>query len=332
VPKWVRNSLTSPRTWLATGAFCIGSSFVVGYYADQQNAYQALYQKVGTPKEVFIQDFVPEKHMNIINHVNVLGEMDARTSVTINLGSADEPRMILVVPIFPVGSEMMPYALQDITRKTGVERRPVPRAEAAALAERQGGIDALQGHAFALVVKTLADAQDGSRVLGESDFEVLAEYEARQLVRLSGAIVSGRSLQVRLSDGLLQAGIPSTPDTLMIEPPSQLSVELVSEGALARARTWLVSFGILFALLGAAMPLIVTAAPRKTQRVPATESVAASNAFPAVRFFQPIATQDELFQEEDARLEQDNAKTAPVLAITALIDRVQTAMRIRSLR
>ena len=332
MPKWLRNILISPRIWLATGAFCIGSSFVVGYYSDQQNAYQVLHRKVGTPQEVFIQDFVPEMHMNMINHVNILGEVVVDKAVTVNLGSEDGPRWTLVVPIFPVGSEMMPFALQKITRDDGGVRRPVPRSEAPTLSERNSRIDALQSHAFAFVVKNLPNADDAASDLGEEGFEVIADIETRQLVRLSGSIVSGRNLQVRLSSALLQAGIRSTPDTLMIEPPDVASTELVSEGALMRARTWLVAFGIFFALVAATMPLIATASPRKPSRVPATENVPASKAFPAVQFFQPIATQDELLREEDASLDQDSRKRIPLAIIALFVDRIQTIVRIRSLR
>ena len=117
-----------------------------------------------------------------------------------------------------------------------------------------------------------------------------------------------------------------------IPPTAMLAVYMVVFGTKLEMYVALVAFGIFFALVAATMPLIATASPRKPSRVPATENVPASKAFPAVQFFQPIATQDELLREEDESLDQDSRKRIPLAIIALFVDRIQTIVRIRSLR
>lgn len=325
----VRNILFAPRTWLAMGAFCIGSSFVIGYHEEHRSAQEVLHAKVGLPEEVLIQNFAPDLHMNLIRQVRVLGETVEGHSQTINLGSVEAPRWIEAVPVYPVGSDFAPIIAQRLSAATGQPRRPMPRAKAAEAARLHESMNSFRNHAFAFAISD----NSGETSQSTNGLDVLADFDDRKLVRLSGALVTGPDFMQTVASAMGKTGIASTPETLMIEPAPQFADAGASQNYFAQLRTWLTVFGVLSALVAMLTPFFRNAAALENRRSAATQDVKAAHAFPAVQFFQPIATQDELSQEEARQSALgDQSASGPLAAILNALSTLASNIRLKSLQ
>ena len=317
MPNLVRHILISPRTWLAIGAFCIGTSFLLGYHLDQQSADRVLAQKVGRPAAVLVQDFIPERHMNILNEVHAIGQMVDGESVRVNIGSNEEPRWIDVTPIHAVGSGFKPVADAHLNATHGRLTRPMPRDAAEGLRRQRLEIESIASHALAFAIEEVPATDIGTPAAGP--FRAIDESGSIRLVEIFGAVVTGNRLRDTVSDALLAAGVPSVPDSLLIAPTA-ITVTTHPSDTLVEGLSWWL------ALAGATLALVAMVAPRissqlasmvkKSAPVPIVE---AHGSFPAIGLFQPIASQDELLREEERT--QDEKRTRSESSASRLIRR-----------
>ena len=309
MPISVGHKIFSPRAWLAIGAFCIGAAFVVGYHEEHRSAQQLLHQKVGNPEEVALQDFVPDLHMNLIQQISVLGEIDLSHSVRVDVGTPELPHWITALPVYPVSASMMPIANKRLYEKRGEQRRPMPRDQAEQIAARRAALIEMedQAFAFAIMKDSIYSGCVGSP--GESCVEVLGEAEGRLFVQLLGAVVTGSDLHSRISDGMAKEGVNSTPGTILVEP-ARLERGLISTYQADVIRIWLSVLGISCAIAALIIPLYQARGARVQATKTDLREVAATESFPSVSFFEPIATQDEIQDEERAKAEAEREKRA----------------------
>ena len=301
MPDLVRNILLSSRTWLAIGAFCIGAAFVIGYHEDQRSAERVLQERVGLPQTVLIQDFAGDRHTNMIGHTCILGEVHLARTLRVNLGSEEWPRWVDATPVFPVGNEMMPLAVQFLNAATKTQRRPMPRADADYLKRYHRSLNTLEDQAFAFIVRDVADKDDPAMPLSEVDYELLEQDGDQLLVRLHGAVITGRGFQDQLTNSLHKLGIEATSKVLLVAPVSSTSTEIISSEDIAALRRNLTILGVICALFAMVAPRLQAFRGRRPVACSEAQEVSATHAFPAVNFFQPIAAQDELSVEEPSR-------------------------------
>lgn len=305
---------------------CIGCSFLIGYHEEQRAAQLILHQKVGKPKEVLIQDFVPDHHMNMVREVRVLGEVNPTDSLLVNLGTDGDPRLVEVVPVYPVGADLMPIAVQERFHQNGERRRPIPRAQADDIGRTSRSLSSLGNHAFAFAISSAN--LTGENSVGRT-VEHIADAGGRSLIRLSGAVVSGKSLLDTVSSSMLDKGIASTPDTLMVEPMLPLAEVSVTSEQTSTVRMVLTSLGILFAAVALLLPYIDMIPFGRKKAVTPSPEVKAAAAFPAVNLFQPIAAQDELAAEESLH-GTGVAQGRIVMILKTVHCSIRTMMRIKN--
>ena len=301
MPDLVRNILLSSRTWLAIGAFCIGAAFVIGYHEDQRSAERVLQERVGLPQTVLIQDFAGDRHTNMIGHVCIVGEIQVSSTLRVNLGSEEWPRWVDATPVFPVGNEMMPLAVQFLHEETNTQRRPMPRDDVDYLKRYRGTLDTLEDRAFAFIVRDVANKDDPVVPFSEVDYDVLERDGDQRLVRLHGAVITGRGFYDHITGSLRTFGIEATPKVLLVAPVSSTSTEIVASEDVAGLRRNLTILGVICALFAMIAPRLQVFRGRRRVACSRAQEVSATHAFPAVNFFQPIAAQDELSVEEPCR-------------------------------
>lgn len=330
MPKLVGQYLFAPRGWLAMGAICFGGALAMGYHEEQMSAEQVLRAKVGQPEEVLIQNFAPDLHMNLLRQVQVLGETVDSNSQEIDIGTSDNPHRVVAVPIYPVGSQFAPIVAQRRNDASGQIRRPMPRSEAPKIAQANEGLDSFgqNAFAFALVEKAPAAAAiDQNR----GKIEVLATLDGRALVRLTGALVSGSAFSKMISDAMSKNGVSSSPETLIVEPAPLPVAAAVSQEWASWSRGWLTVLGILFIFVALVMPVLRNNRIVAFSRNAEPQDVKAAHSFPAVSFFQPIATQDELAKEEaDERMLGSPRLLGVKMATTNFLNSIASGVRFRS--
>ena len=154
-------------------------------------------------------------------------------------------------------------------------------------------MDTFGQNAFAFALFENAPAAAGP-IQGRGEIEVLATQDGRALVRLSGALVSGTAFSKMVSEERSDNGVSSSPETLIVEPAPLPIVAAVSREWASWSRGWLTVLGIVFVLVALLMPVICNKRIVASSRNAEPQDVKAAHTFPAVSFFQPIATQDEL--------------------------------------
>ena len=307
LPNPVRHILISPRTWLSIGAFCIGTSFLLGYHLDQRSADRVLAKKVGQPREVLVQDFVPNLHKNMINGIHILGQTIQDECIKVNIGTDSEPRWITVRPIYAVGDALMPLAKQHIRKNHGAIARPMPRSAAGDIRRKRQEIAGISRMALAFAIDEVAATPGPTE--GPIAFKVLGEANEERLVEILGSEVTGNSLRKTVSDALLINGTPSVPESLLIAPTA-MAAPVPADEPMVKALSWWL------ALAGASLAIVAMIAPhaadfrlRRARRPLHVQVVEAHGSFPAVGAFQPIASQDELAVDEERALVEKSRGT-----------------------
>lgn len=295
MPIRLRKMLLSPQVWLATAVFSFGLSGLLGYHQDQLAATRMMAEKVGLPPKVLIQDFDPAMHRSATGEVQILAEVDPGSVTMVNFGSAARDHWVRVVPIYPVGSEALPFAEQYLAAAVSLPRRPVPREDAAKLAGRR--IDRAMAGSGPIGVIVSQDMPAPAKAADDLGLTVLGEGETGPLVRIVGTSLDGASFRTEVSAALAQAGIAVPPEMLMIAP-----YELGREAAFATrdhtaTRQMLAWLGVLLAGLGLfQMFPILPSLPRRG--APKVARVEAVGAFPPTDVFQPIRPQEDLTRED----------------------------------
>lgn len=304
MPDVVRHILASPRTWLSVGTLCLGLSFLLSYHLEQRSADLVLSQKVGQPRAVLVQNFIPELHKNMLNGVHVLGQTSRDEHLTVNIGTASDPRWITVRPIYAVGPEFMPMARQHLRQARGDRVRPVPREASDVLRRERREIAGISDMALAFLITEAPDASDHDQAA--SAFNRIGSDDAGSLVEIVGLEIMGSSLRETVSDALLSSGTRSVPDSLLIASPTLAIQAPANDSAVAAMRWWLAAAGVLMAVGALAGPRLRDFVVRRSPRPTPVQSVEAQGSFPAVEAFQPIASQDELAIDEQRAMSQSS--------------------------
>lgn len=294
------------------GLFCFGVATVVTYHQYQMAANVSLAEKVGFPSKVMIQDFIPGRDTNVLDEVDVIAEAAFDKVASVNLGSESVPRFVEVVPIFPVSTETYPLAKSLVRANKTDPVRPVARSDAPKVSSRVTMLRQIENQPLGYAL--LEEATAGQQVANN----VIAIGANGPLVSITGARLTGEALFDNISTAMDGKGVTSAPDMLMISLYQDRRA-VQSDGsefsALRQILTWL---GFIF--IGMSMMSVCSDFPacmirrvlgRKPEEM---QEVQAVGAFPAVGFFQPIKTQDELRREERAREAEAAGPTTRVIS------------------
>ncbi len=175
------------RMWLSAGVFCFGLSIILGYHQDQVAANNVLAEKVAFPAPVMIQDFHQSKHVNLLNEVQLLGEVALEETVTLNVGTDVAPNWVQMLPVYPVGAASRPFADKFFT--TGSPRRPMPRDAQARLARQAEDVRPLEREPMGLIILE-SGVSISEAILNQS----LGDGLNGPLVVTTGSLVSGEFL------------------------------------------------------------------------------------------------------------------------------------------
>ncbi len=308
----LRNIALSPRMWLSAGLFCFGAATVVTYHQDQLAANVVLAEKVGFPSQVMIQNFIPERHTNVLDEVDLLVEAGFGEAESVNLGTPDAPHNVDVVPIYSVSNEAFPLAMSVLRGGDLEQHRPVSRADAGKVAKRVSRLKTMEQQplGYALFDSTTQGSMeiDTAHGLGKNG----------PLLSITGALLRGDTLFARISTAMEARGVASFPDMLMVTPYQNRNMVVADGSEYNWLRSSLIWLGFLFAafsLMSFSSDQSIALIRRfKRKPVQPVQDVVAVGAFPAVGFFQPIKTQSELRVEEEARAAEAAGPTGRVIS------------------
>lgn len=271
---------------------------MIGYHEEHRSALEVLHQRVGEPNETVIQDFTPDLHTNLIQEIQVLGEIEIGQTLRLNVGDEENEHWILAMPVYAVGDDFTPLVEYLIHERNGGERRPMARSRVGEIAQKSKAMREIRNTALAYAILDGAQNEEGSTFHENQRVEVLHEVGGRQLIRMTGAIVSGATLLSKVANEMSDESVMSTPDTLLVEPTSRTPAGLFSSQRADEARVILSSLGILCATLALLLPLFQAVRETRTRERADYKEVQAVHGFPAVSFFEPLASQAEIAQEE----------------------------------
>lgn len=311
------------------GAVCAGVSLLIGYHQDQQSADRAMAQKAGLPDQVLIQDFTSGIHDNLIGEVRVLGEIRADDSILLNIGSDPSPSWLRMTPIYPVGRDTLPFAEQFLAADRGEPRRALRRDASVDLAQRAPASRDIGAQALAFMVEPADSAEVPPPTGPETRYDVIATTDATTLIRLEGRLVSDSGPYSSAADAVLASGPSTRTGQLMIEPSAFARDALDTDPWLDHLRRWLMALGLLIAIAPLSAPIILVLIEGRPKPLPVPVEVPSAGAFPAIRAFQPIATQDELRREEEFGVVQSLARDRIARLGSAALGRIG---RLRSRR
>ena len=292
----LRNIVFSPKPWLAAGVILFGASAVVRYHEDQMAANSVLAQKVGLPSEVFLQDFSPDLHTNVVGELQVMAEIDLEGAAYINVGSTDNPQMVGVVPLFAVSRLSQPFAEAFLAESRGAARRPMPRPAASLMENASDATRILETQTLGVAVIDLAKGQSihTLRSLGLSD---LGEGLHGPLVRIVGVEIYGATLTDSATAALAKQGTIIAPHLPMLSPytdPRATVLAVRDMTPISQSLSWVAILIVgISVVLRFPMPELLQRSKEET-----IKEASAIHSFPAV--FQPIRTQAEIAKDQIA--------------------------------
>lgn len=307
MPGWIPKVMVSPHMWISAGLFLVVSSLAIGYYRDQQAATVELARKLETPPPVAIQDFARSKNVNMLNETHVLGETDPDDAVTIDIGTGDARERFVLLPLYPVSAGARTNALRYLAAARGdpgpVGPRPVARPVR----------DEPEVPVAVLVYKQ----RPGDRRLtgfGAFGLRMLGKGFDGYLVAIEGALFARTFWQDLMTGGTLDAALTrisgDATRSLPLISPYPVGREITGAAPrLARLQRYHLATGIALILLGIGLSVrtMLPEWPRRpTQSLPKRELSATSGVMAgSVAAFEPIASQDELFEADTAARDCD---------------------------
>lgn len=292
----------APRLWLSAGVFCLGASIVIGYHQDQMVAETTLAQKISLPEKVYIQDFSSDRHENALNEVNVLAEVALDRSVRIDVGNETSPRVVDVVPIYPVSRQTYAIAQSLLTSV----RRPVLRRDAEKIAARNDQLGRVENVPVGLLIMEA----DATSTIADFDNLFVAEGRHGPLIDVPGVLIGAANILDQAEAPLADKGVVLISGAIVVSPylSGRASAGDIADYTALRETLFWLSFGM-FAVGGASLFSVL---PRfkKKKRQEGAHQVKAVGAFPAIDPFQPIVDQNEIADENEAPKRVSRALTA----------------------
>lgn len=297
----LKDLVLAPRLWLSAGVFCFGASIVIGYHQDQMVAETTLAQKISLPEKVSVQDFSSDRHENALSEVNILAEVALERMVRIDVGNETSPRVVDVVPIYPVSRQTFPIANSILTSK----QRPVARDDAPKIAARNEQLERVENVPVGLLIME-ADSSNNF------DNLMVAAGQNGPLVDVSGVLIGASSIVENAESPLAEMGVVLISGAIVVSPylnGRATAGDIADYTALRETLFW-VSLGM-FAVGGASLFSIFPKFKKKKQPASAHQ-VKAVGAFPAIDPFQPIADQNEIADENSPPKRISRVLTAAV--------------------
>lgn len=309
--KALKNLVLSPRLWLSTGVICMVVSVLLGYHQVQMDAETALAQKIHVPNRVLVQEFSADTHENTMGELHILAEAAFDQKFRVTVGGDGASQFIDVIPIYPVSRRSLPLAKSLVEP----QRRPVPRAQAAVIAEHLKVIERIETLAVGLMI---FEAHGSGSIVPDMTHLYIGDGQNGPLVDLAGLLVDGADVLESSVVHLAENNITLIENALVVSPYVHgrgHATEIRDHSALQETLLWVsivtITFGfstMIFLRRGASAP-----------RIKGTSNeVKAIGAFPAIDPFQPIVGQDELGEEQE---ESEPHRASRVMTIASSIFR-----------
>ena len=284
---FLKNLFLSARLWLSAGVLCLGVSILLGYHGDQMEAESALAQKIADPERVVIQEFSVDTDENQLREVRLFTEVATDHILRIDIGSEGVSRLVDIVPMYPVSRQSLPTARS----LSNADRRPVPRSEAANIANQSARLAQLENVPVGLLVFKIGVKP----LVLYLESVALARGQNGVLVDVSGIHVSDPKILQNAAGPLSKMGVELIEDALVISAfegrsgPSGWDFSRL-QNSLFWASFLMIAFGL--ASLFSVLPSFTK--PKSSQ----TSSQIKAIGTPSVTNpFQPIAKQEELSEE-----------------------------------
>ena len=224
---------------MSAAVVCFGTSVVIGYHQDQMFAADMLASKVGNPTEVMVQDFIADRHTNMIGEVHVVGDIGRDKATRVNAGTKGRPHWLTAYPVFPVRPDELPLAQQLMSKDSGLPRRPMARDDAGTHARYIANLARLATVPVA--------------VLFEHDVNALAASAASggdspgSVIGVRGETVTGGAIRAAVEAAFDSAGLHLMPDVLLLSANPMDDAVVLQDDRLTNVRHALAVVGTLLA-------------------------------------------------------------------------------------
>lgn len=327
--------ISGQRLLLTLAGASLVAAVIAGYVEDQKTAENLLADRIELPATVLLQNFDSSQHLNMLNELQVLGEVDLQKTVTANVGTEDQPRWVELIPVFGVSEDAKPLAVQTLLGDAGLARRPMPRGLNRDINTRASGWP-MQSEleiartptrettpALAVLIRSVEkESASGFTTFVDLGATPIGDGARGVLVRLAGSMVSGQrgltdaataGLGIYDGVGLLEGSVFMTP---LYEARKKGSTQLYA--TLRRS-------GFLLAAVFALLSLAPTRPTgRRPKRVPEATYVPAAGRLPSVQLFQPIRAQSEIEEDEHQAANMDSEPNA-ISRLQDLLESFRTA-------
>ncbi|AZQ69170.1 hypothetical protein EF888_19765 [Silicimonas algicola] len=202
-------------------------------------AADMLASKVGNPTEVMVQDFIADRHTNMIGQVHVVGDIGKDKAARVNVGTKDRPHWITAYPIFPVRPDALPLALHLISKESGLPRRPIARDDAGTHARYMADLARLATVPVAVLFEHDGDAL-GASTASRGD-------SVGNVTGVRGEMVTGRPIRGAVEAAFDSADLHLMPDVLLLSADPMDGAVVLQDDRLTNVRHALAVVGTLLA-------------------------------------------------------------------------------------
>ncbi len=224
---------------MSAAVFCFGTSVVIGYHQDQMFAADMLASKVGNPTEVMVQDFIADRHSNMIGQVHVVGDIGRDKATRVNAGTTDRPNWLTAYPVFPVLPDTLPLAQHLLSKETRLPRRPMARDDAGAHARYIADLSRLATVPVAVLFQHDGDALAEPLVSGGDSLG--------NIIAVRGETVTGSAFRGAVEAAFDGAGLHLMPDVLLLSADPMNGAVVLQDDRLTKVRHALAVVGTLMA-------------------------------------------------------------------------------------
>lgn len=311
VARFLKSWLMTPSVWLAAALMLFAAAIALGYHQDQQIAVEKMAKPRGPAPLVTIQNFDSAAHSNLAGEVRLIAEVNFSNIYEIEFGPLDKREAAILIPLYPVSDAGWMAVRREVEGKTSP--RPVLREDVNQ--DHVVPVGAILSRAPAAISSVLYLDHLVSRRIGAGTSGSVVEISG---VEIQGFTENPTIVPMRGPFPIEMSAMP-----VIVEPTGFAAPLAAHDPAIhGEERELLTRVGIVFLLL-AALFAVRPAPKAKRRRHTPRPAEAPAETKAMHRTFQPIRTQDEIFDAEDAEAaaEVRRRREATLLGVMAFKSR-----------
>ena len=316
----IKHIVKAPQFWMSVGGLFVAGSLLVGYHNAQMTADRVMALKSAPPGAVVVQDFKSDEHSNASGEMHLIAEANLNTPLVIQTGRANARGRAMLLPIFPVSDagrrllEPVEDTMEDRASSVSGPNTPPPVRPKPRNREVSSLADALGFLYYPLPLYSEIDyrAEDlVTRRLGPGLNGTVVVIHGAELIDDSSALVG---LSMIVKGALIAKGRDVTQDMLIIEPFVGTRAVIAVPPFYRQLQNSLFLAGLIIAAIAAYVSVRPSRPmqPRRSSRIvdPVMMYTRASKST-----FQPIATQDEIYTEDEMEEERQQQRPRALLIL-----------------